>query len=404
MPLFEYAGFDNTGKKRAGSLEAAGRRAALQQLQQRGIFATDLRQTLETSGQGRWSWRARRGISGQDLAAATRQLATLLGAGMPLEEALATVAGQQENPAFGRSLTQVREAVMGGAGLHQALGARGRLFPAVYVNMVKVGESTGTLDQVLERLADFLEDQVRMRSRVQAALLYPLLMTVVGALVLVLLFTFVVPKVVSMLEDLDQTLPLATRVLIGSSDLLARWWWLLALGVVLAGLAGRRFMATERGRRTVHRRLLGLPLFGRLNRMLATAQLARTLGTLLQSGVPLLSALEIARGMLQNLVLRDALEQTALNVREGSGLAEPLRRSGVFPPLLVQMAAIGEKSGNVDAMLLRVADAYEHQVDIAVNGLLSLLQPLMILFMGGVIGFIVLAILLPIFQASQGLG
>lgn len=404
MALFEYTGFDNAGKKQAGSLEAAGRRTALQQLQQRGIFATDLRQASESPRQGLPPWRGRRGISGQDMAAATRQLATLLGAGMPLEETLATVAGQQENPAFGRALSQTREAVVGGAGLHQALATCGRLFPAVYINLVKVGESTGTLDQVLERLADFLEEQVRMRSRIQAALLYPLLMTVVGALVLVLLFTFVVPKVVSMLEDLDQTLPLATRVLIGGSDLLARWWWLLLLCTALASFIGLRFVRTEHGRRVVDRHALNLPLFGRLNRMLATAHLARTLGTLLQSGVPLLSALDIARGMLQNVVLREALEQTALGIREGASLAEPLRRSGVFPPLLVQMAAIGEKSGNVETMLLRVADTYEHQVDIAVNGLLSLLQPLMILFMGGVIGFIVLAILLPIFQASQGLG
>jgi general secretion pathway protein F len=405
MPLFEYSGFDAAGKKARGSLEATGRRAALQALRQQGIFATELGQTAaDRTGQSGLMARLRRRVALQDLSAATRQLATLLGAGLALEEALATVAGQQDSAALARALGQAREELLEGTALHRALAAQGRIFPLLYVNMIKVGESSGTLDQVLERLADFLEDQARMRSRVQAALIYPLLMTLVGALVLILLFTFVVPKVIGMLEDLGQTLPLVTRLLIGTSDLLVGWWWLLALTAALAAVAATRYARTERGRRALDRRALTLPLFGRLNLMIATARLARTLGTLLHSGVPLLSALDITAGMLQNRVLRDTLEQTAVGVREGESLAAPLRRSGVFPPMLVQMAAVGEKSGQLEGMLLRVAIAYEHQVDIAINSMLSLLQPLMILFMGGVIGFIVLAILLPIFQASQGLG
>jgi general secretion pathway protein F len=405
MPLFEYSGFDAVGKKASGSLEATGRRAALQALQQQGVFATELRQTAaEQAGRIGLMTRLRRRVPLPDLSAATRQLATLLGAGLSLEEALTTVAGQQENAVLGRALSRAREELLEGAALHRALAARGGIFPPLYVNMIKVGESSGTLDQVLERLADFLEDQARMRSRVQAAMIYPLLMTLVGAVVLILLFTFVVPKVIGMLEDLGQTLPLVTRLLIGTSDLLVRWWWLLALAAALAIFAATRYARTEHGRRTLDRRALTLPLFGRLNLMIATARLARTLGTLLSSGVPLLSALDITAGMLQNRVLRDTLEQTAAGVREGESLAAPLRRSGVFPPMLVQMAAVGEKSGQLEEMLLRVASAYEHQADIAINSMLSLLQPLMILLMGGVIGFIVLAILLPIFQASQGLG
>lgn len=405
MPLFEYFGFNASGKKVSGAIEGTGRRAVLQKLRGQGIFPTELREEKAAAG-GRNGARLRlaRRVPIGELASATRQLATLLGAGLPLDEALGTVASQLEHERLARAYGTVRDEVTQGESLHDAFGRHPRIFPVLYINMVQVGENTGTLDQVLQRLADFMEDQARMRSRINSAMAYPILMALIGMGVLFFLFTFVVPKVVRMLEDLGQALPLPTLVLINTSNFLAQWWWLLLTLLAVGLLALQRYGRTEAGRLHLDRLALTFPLFGRLNLLVATARFTRTMGTLLRSGVPLLKALEIARNLMQNRVLRQAVEDTGAAVREGEGLAAPIRRSGVFPPMVAQMAAVGERSGELEEMLFRVADTYEHQVDLTLNGLLSMLEPVMILLMGGVVGFIVLAILLPIFQASQGMG
>lgn len=406
MALFEYSGFDAGGKRVSGTVEASGKRAVLLKLRERGIHPTTLREESAAASQGKGALRAKfmRRVPAQELAAATRQLATLLGAGLPLDEALATVGGQLENAYLNRCLTRVREEVIQGEALYASLARQPKLFPTLYVNMVQVGENSGTLDQVLERLADFLEDQARMRSRIQAAMAYPALMAVVGTGVLFFLITFVVPKITRMISNMGQALPLPTQILIRMSAFLSAYWWLLLLLAGAAFYALRRYLATERGRLAWHRLMLTLPLFGKLNLQVATSRLTRTLATLLRSGVPLLKSLDISQNLMENLVLRQALEETTVAVREGEGLAAPLKRTGVFPPMVTQMAAVGERSGELEAMLFRVADDYERQIDMSINGMLSLLEPLMILVMGTVVGFIVLAILLPIFQASSGMG
>jgi general secretion pathway protein F len=229
-------------------------------------------------------------------------------------------------------------------------------------------------------------------------------MALIGTGVLFFLMAFVVPKVTRMLEDLGQTLPFATRALIGVSDFLSAWWWLM-LVILAAGLfIFQQYVKKPKGRLNFDKRKLTAPVFGKLNLLLATARFTRTLGTLLRSGVPLLAALEIVKNLMGNRVLVETIEDTIVAVREGESLAQPLKRAGVFPPMVSQMAAVGEKSGELEEMLFKVADAYEHQVDSAINAMLSLLEPVMILLMGTVVGFIVLAILLPIFQASQGIG
>jgi general secretion pathway protein F len=404
VPLFEYSGLNAAGRKVSGAMEAAGRRAVMAKLRAEGIFPTSLQEEkAKAPGKAR-SWELKRRVPVAELSGATRQLATLLGAGLPLDEALATVGTQIEHPRLLRAMQSIRDEVVQGESLHAALGRHSDIFPALYANMVEVGESTGTLDQVLKRLADFLEDQARIAGRIRAAMAYPLLMGVVGTVVLFFLLTFVVPKVTRMLEDLDQALPLPTLILIRTNDFLSTWWWLLLLllGGAIFGLY--RYVRTEEGALAKDRLILRLPLVGKLNLLIATARFARTLSTLLRSGVPLLGALDISRNLLTNRVLRQVVEDTTVCVREGEGLSAPLRRAAVFPPLLVQMAAIGERSGEMEEMLMRVAEAYEHQVDLSVTGMLSLLEPLMILLMGTVVGYIVLAILLPIFEASQGMG
>lgn len=404
MPLFDYAGFDAGGRKVSGVTEAAGKRAALLKLRAEGIFATELREESAAPKRRLSRLRLAGAVPAGELASATRQMATLLGAGLPLDDALASVAGQLEHHGLVRALARVREEVIQGESLHTALSRHAGIFPSLYVNMIQVGESSGSLDQVLQRLADFLEDQARLKSRIRSAMAYPLLMALIGTGVLFFLFAFVVPKVTRMLEDLDRALPLPTLLLIRGSDFLSAWWWLLLILAALAGLALRRYRRTEEGRLRLDRMALNAPLFGKLNLLIATARFTRTLSTLLHSGVPMLTALDICGNLLPNRVLRQAIADTTIAVREGEGLAAPLKRSGVFPPMVAQMAAVGEKSGEMENMLLRVSEAYEHQVEMSISGLLSLLEPLMILFMGTVVGFIVMAILLPIFEASQGMG
>ncbi|MDY6848176.1 MAG: type II secretion system inner membrane protein GspF [Geoalkalibacter sp.] len=406
MALYEYEGFNNRGKKVRGVAEGGSRRAIIQQLKSRGIIVTEVsQQSAETHKGGRFNFSfSRRKVSAADLAVASRQMATLLSAGISLDETLATIAGQLENPRLGKALNQVREEIVQGQSLYYAMSQHPRLFSDLYVNMIQVGESSGTLDQAMHRLADFLEEQARLRSRIQAAMAYPVLMALIGTGVLFFLMAFVVPKVTRMLEDLGQTLPFATRALIGMSDFLSTWWWLLLVCLAAGLFFFQQYVKKPKGRLNFDRRKLTAPVFGKLNLLLATARFTRTLGTLLRSGVPLLAALEIVKNLMGNRVLVETIEDTIVSVREGESLAQPLKRSGVFPPMVSQMAAVGEKSGELEEMLFKVADAYEHQVNSAINAMLSLLEPVMILLMGTVVGFIVLAILLPIFQASQGIG
>lgn len=404
MALFDYNGFDRQGKKAKGSLEASSKRAALDRLREQGVFVSTLD---EQQGARRkklnWSFHRSCTLSVNDLATTTRLLATLLQAGVPLDEALFSLVEQVEKPAQARLYNQVREQVRQGHSLYQGLTEQGSSFPDLYKRMVQVGENSGSLDKVLLRLADFLEEQARLKSRTVAALAYPVLMAIVGTGVLLFLVSFVVPKITRMLLDMGQVLPLPTRLLISVSDALASYGWIVAIMIAIGVFLFRRYRKTEVGRLRSDGWTLRLPLIGRMQREISTARFSRTLGTLLHSGVPLLNALEISGGLLHNRVLQQAVVTTTVAVREGASLADPLKRSAVFPPLLAQMTAIGERSGNLEEMLIKVADSQDRQVEVTLSGLLSLLEPLMILAMGGVIGFIVLAVLLPIFQASQGL-
>ena len=405
MPLFEYTGLDSQGRKVSGRIDGTGRTLVTQQLREQGIFPTDLYEGTTPQRNRRWAdLLVRMQRSTAELSSATRQLATLLSAGLSLDSALGTVAEQTDQPLTARVLADVREEVIQGNPLHQGMAKHRAVFPDLYINMIQVGENSGTLDEALHRLADFLENQARTRSRIQAALAYPLLMSLVGSGVLAFLFVFVVPKITRMLQEMEMALPWPTLLLINLVDFLADWWWLLAAGLAIIITLLQRYRNTEAGRLRTDQFLLKAPLFGRMLLLISTARFARTLGTLLQSGVPLLKALEIARNLLTNHVLSRAVATAMQRVQEGGSLAAAMRETAVFPPMLAQVTAAGEQSGKLEEMLFRVADTYEHQTDLSMTSMLSLLEPLMILFMGVVVGFAVLAILLPIFQASQGFG
>lgn len=335
---------------------------------------------------------------------ATRQLATLLKAGMTLDAALETTAEQIDDLQLKKAFSQSRDAVKQGESLHQALAVHKKIFPTIYLSMTEVGESSGTLDMSLVSLADLLDKQARLRSRINAALAYPLLMAVTGCGVLLFLVGFVLPKVTQMLLELEQVLPLPTRLLIAFSNVIQAYGWLLTLLLIFSLYLFRRWAESSTGGLVVDRWRLEFPVIGRLNVLVATSRFSRTLATLLSSGLPLLRALEITGKLLSNRVFQAAIEKAGRQVREGSALAPPLQKAGLFPAMLIQMIAIGENSGELENMLRQVADNCDQQIELSINRLLALLEPTMILLMGSAVGFIVLAILLPIFQASQSLG
>ncbi len=385
-------------------MEGPGKKAVIQKLRNEGIFPSNLREERESHTR-RFAWRDffRRQVPALQTATATRQLAILLGAGLPLDEALETLGEQLDHPVLARAINRTRQDVLSGEAFHQALENQ-RIFSKLFTSMVQVGESTGRLEQILGRLADFLEEQAQLRSKVQAALAYPLLMTLIGVFVLSFLFVYVIPKVTLMLEDLGQTLPLPTWLLIETTNFFSTHWWKIMIIGVLLGYGLFRFAKTPKGKNLLDRTALRAPLFGKLNLYIATSRFARTLAILLHGGVPLLTALEIVRNLYRNGLIISALETTIISVREGEGLAVPLRQTAVFPSIVAQMVTIGEKSGELEDVLFKVAEAHEQQVSMTLTTMLSLLEPLMILIMGVVVGFVVIAILLPIFQASQGIG
>ncbi|HEY8370359.1 MAG TPA: type II secretion system inner membrane protein GspF [Thermodesulfobacteriota bacterium] len=401
MAVFEYRGVGADGRPAKGIVDAESARAARAKLRKDGIFPTEVRE--ESAGRslaGRPGRRAGRRVSATDLAVTTRQLATLVGAAVPLVESLRALADQVEHPTLKPVLARVRERVNEGASLADALADHPRIFTPLYVNMVRSGEASGALDIVLGRLADFTEKQARLRGRLGAAMIYPIIMLVVGTGILAFLLTYVVPQIAQVFAEQKVVLPWLTRALLAVTDVLRGYWWLI-LGLVAAAALGLdRYRRTPKGRETLDRLWLRLPVFGRLVRMAAVARATRTLSTLLGAGVQMLPALGIVAAVVDNRVLAGAIEAARTRVAEGESLSEPLRRSGQFPPIVTHMIAVGERSGELEAMLSKVADAYDEVVETRIAALTALLQPVMILAMGAVVLLVVLAILLPIIDMN----
>jgi general secretion pathway protein F len=403
MAAFHYEALDEAGRISRGVIEADALRQARMRLRELGLVAVEVhavsQDTLD-SGTGRhWRWGG--GISSAQLSMLTRQLATLLAAGLTLEQSLAAQIEQSENEAVRRVLAGVRSELMAGHTLAQAMGRYQRVFPDVYRALVKAGEASGELSRVMLRLADYTESRQALRQKVGLAFVYPAIVTAVALLVVTGLLVYVVPQVVGVFQQSHQALPLLTRLLIGLSSLLqASWVYLL---VVLAGafLLVRVLLGREAIRYQFHLRLLRLPVAGRLVRGINTARMASTLAILAGSGVPLLVALQAATGVVNNLPMKRALEDAAGKVREGTGLSRALAVSGLFPPILIHLIASGEASGRLDEMLERAATQQEQEIGNYASVLTSLLEPLLILLMGGVVLTIVLAILLPIIEMNQ---
>ena len=342
-----------------------------------------------------------RRVSPLDLAIATRQLATLLKSGVPLVESLSALIEQMENPELKGALTQVRDKVNEGSSLHDSLRVHSKIFPPLYANMIEAGEASGTLELVLARLADFLESSNKLSSKVQAALAYPFFMALMSLVTISIMMIVVVPKITSIFEDFEEALPWYTRLLIFTSDVFVNYWWLILAGISFGIWYFRRWYATPTGRARWDRFTLDVPLFGKLLMMVAVARFARTLATLLKSGVPLLRAMEITRNVLGNVELMRVIEEAAASIREGESIAAPLKRSGRFPPIVTHMIAVGERSGQLEEMLENVASAYDQQVEARVQTVTSLLEPMMIVVMGGISGGIAFAILVPLMRINE---
>jgi general secretion pathway protein F len=464
MAVFEYRGIlSATGKQVRGVRDADNAKTLRSVLKREGILLTNAQENKGRSGRGRRSIAAGslfRRVSPGDVSMMTRQLATLVTAGIPLVEAVGALIEQVEGLELKRVLTQIVDRLNEGSSLAKALEPHPRVFSTLYVSMVGAGEASGMLETVLERLADFMESQSKLRGKVGAALAYPALMMVIGSGLITVMMVVVVPKMTAIFESMDQALPWYTQLLIGVSHFIGSGqmggfvlgtltltfarsalrdyketeqakhalyvilalvaglalvlsafvvdsFALYALGVVVGVFAGLgiawaiAWVATPAGRASKDGFLLKVPVLGTLIRMLAVSRFSRTLATLLRSGVPLLKAMEIVKSVLDNGKLEKVIETAAGSIREGESIAGPLKRSGDFPPLVTHMIAVGERSGQLEPMLENVARAYDSQVEARVQALTSLLEPLMIVFMGGTVGFIAFAILMPFIQMNE---
>jgi len=398
MPAFAYQALDQAGKTQRGVQQGDNARAVRASLRERGLNPLEV-SALESGAPP--AGLLRRGLSGAQLALLTRQLATLLKAGLPLDEALGALAEQNDDTRSRTLVVALRSRVMEGASLAAALADAPDSFPEIYRASIAAGEQSGRLDQVLARLADYSEARDALNQKVWAALAYPLLLSVVAVAIVAGLLAYVVPQIVGVFVQMHQKLPWPTRALIALSDFVKAWGWLLLIAVIAAAIGGRLALRAEQARLAWHRLLLRLPLIGRLTRAANTARCTRTLALLTASAVPLLDSLQIAAQVMPNLPMREAVRRAAVKVREGGSFSRALGDSGYFPPVALRLIASGERAGELERMLDEAANQEQRELDRWMTLLTAVLGPLVILLVGAMVLFIVLAILLPIFNLNQ---
>ena len=398
MPTFRYKAYAAGGRESAGAIEAESPKDAMQLLRQRGLYATEV---APAGGALEKGTLFRRGVTLPELSLMTRRLATLVGASVPLYEAMTTLYEQESEGELKRVISRIRDRLAQGSNLAATMAAEPTVFSESYISMVAAGEAGGALEIILERLAEFLEDQQAVRSRITTALAYPILMMVVGVGVMLFLLAFVIPKIVVIFEQSKAALPLITVLLIKTSNLVRSGWWALLILVGSAIYSYRKLMKSEQFRLKRDQFLLRLPVAGNLLTTLVLSRFARVLGLLLTSGVPVIRATEITGDVVVNRVYRSYLHGVRERLAEGSGLSGALKNSTLFPPLLVHMIAVGEKGGELEQMLLKAGNAYEKEFDTAITRSMALLEPFLVLGMGLAVGTVVLAVLLPIFQLNQ---
>ena len=405
MAVYEYKALNIKGKEVSGIIEAESRISAGQNLKRMNLYPVTLNETTEKTIE-----KKRRDISistlleritGSDISVFTTQFAALVEAGMPVVDSFEIAIQQTEKKSMRKMLSVIKEEVNKGVSLADAFKLFPRHFSPLYINMVRAGEESGSLEIVLMRLADFLQMQLETQSRIMATLAYPVLMLIVGITVVFFLVTFVIPTVTGIFEEMNQALPLPTMILIGVSSFLEKAWVYMLIIIIALFLFFNRYKRTPRGKELVDRMKLKIPLLGNQYKKIIMARFTRTLGTLLSNGVPIVTSFDIVKNIIDNKLISAAIERARDDIKEGKEISKPLASSGIFPPVVVNMIAVGEKSGQLEEMLNRVSKIMETELDSSLKKLLSLLEPLMILFMGAIVAFIVISILLPIFEMNQ---
>ena len=406
MAIYEYKGLNASGGAVSGIIDADNPKAARSKLRKEGVFPTQM--DVQKKGATKGSGLSREvdiaqyfeRITAKDVAAMTGQLSTLVGANIPIVEALTALIDQVEKPKLERILRDIREKVNQGATLAEALKDHGDVFPPLYVNMVGAGEQSGALETVLRRLTDYTETQVALRGKIVTALTYPVLMGGVSGLIIIGLFVGVIPRIKRVFDSMDTALPTITQVVIAISDFFIGQWYIPLFLSIAFVVAFRHWVKTENGRTQWHSLLLKAPILGNVNRKVAVSRFCRTMSTLLDSGVPILTAVAIVKTVVGNDIIAAAISGAGQNIAEGQSIAKPLKESGQFPPLVTHMINIGEKTGELEPMLGKVADAYDQEVERTLEGLTSILEPVMIVVMGGIVAVVALSILLPMLNMS----
>jgi general secretion pathway protein F len=407
MPVYEYRGVTHGNRNTRGLIDAESLRSARVRLRADGIYPTEILEgqtrSFSLEGLGRFRLPELRRVPDLELGLFTRQLATLIGAGVPLVESLSALTEQIENDRLKRVAGRVRESVNEGATLADALGEHPRVFSDLYQGMVRAGESSGALEVVLHRLADYIESQMELRNQVTNAMIYPVLMIGLSAIVAGILLVKVIPTITGLLQDLNQPLPITTVIVIGVSDFLRHWWAIIVATFAGAGLVLNRMIQTARGRLAWDRFRLRLPLVGRVVRHVAIARFARTLSTLLSGGLRIVQGLDIAKTVAANAVIAQAIDHAQDQITRGSTVAGPLRQSGQFPAMVTHMIAVGEASGELDTMLGKVANTYDELVSNSLNRLTALMGPLLLIIVAGVVVLIIMSTLLPLLNLTAAL-
>ena len=403
MPVFEYKGLNKQGRNTKGVIDADNLRSAKAKLKKDGLFVTDIKDKTKSSKKKSGSGQVKTGrVSTDDLSMMTRQLATLIKANIPLVDSLAAVSEQVENETLAMIMAEMRNFVNEGGAFYKGLLKYPKIFDTIYVSLVEAGEMSGSLDVILIRLAEFKESQSEMNARVKSAMFYPVMMMVLTIVVLGILFVFVIPKITEVFDSTPElNMPWYSEMVIAISGFMVNYWIVILGAIIGITLLFLNWKRTPAGGAQWDAIFLQLPVVGKLGRIIAVSRFTRTLSTLLNGGVPMLTAMSIVRNVVDNEVIARAIDIGRENISEGESIAGPLKKSGQFPPIVIHMINIGEKTGELENMLSQVSDAYDFQVKNAVDGLTSLLAPVMIVVMGCVIGVIVFAVMVPMFELSS---
>lgn len=394
MPVYSYSAKDSQSLKISGILEAHTEHEALEALHKKGLVVISIKEERIRKVR-------EQGVKLDDLVVFSRQLATMVESGITLVQSLHILGEQAENKVLSSVTMKVREDIESGSSLHEALAKHPKIFTGLYVNMVKAGEASGLLDEILDRLATYLEKSSALQRKVKSSLVYPAVVVTMAFFITIVLLVKVVPTFKGIFASLGGTLPVPTQILIGISDVLRKFFFLVVFALGAFIFLFRWYISTPKGRYQYDKRILRIPVFGPLLRKVVIAKFSRTFATLVKSGVPILNALEIVGKTAGNVVVEEAVSNASNSISEGEPISEPLSKSGIFPPMVVRMISVGEQTGQLEKMLNKIADFYDEQVDAAVSGLTSMIEPLVIGFLGIIIGGIVIALFMPIFKITE---